>query len=192
MVEGYPRPFTEPKPAARDMVVCLVFSKPCLVWEPGGRITEVEGRAPLVLLALKRRPKWQVGMWNGPGGAAEGDEIAPVTASRELLEETGLSIESNKWRMVCSLRAPDFRVRVLAHTLPLGSIFLPTMARPDDLEPETLKWFDTDKLPESVIPDLRWLIPFALDDRFSFPEIFFRTDLKFVPSVPRTGGKETD
>jgi len=58
-------------------------------------IVDDTGRDSHVVLIKKKRPDWQVGMLNGPGGKVEfGGEQPWNAAHQELLKETGLQIEN--------------------------------------------------------------------------------------------------
>jgi 8-oxo-dGTP pyrophosphatase MutT (NUDIX family) len=52
--------------------------------------------APFVLVC-KARPAWQAGKLNFPGGKVEAGEQYAEAASREFLEETGVSIKPGVW-----------------------------------------------------------------------------------------------
>ena len=47
---------------------------------------------------IKRRPEWQKGLRNFPGGIIEDNETPEQAASRELEEETGIKVSS--WNMI--------------------------------------------------------------------------------------------
>jgi 8-oxo-dGTP pyrophosphatase MutT (NUDIX family) len=53
-------------------------------------VTPDYGYPNQVLLIEKRRPAWQAGLYNLPGGAVEEGETVHEAAVRELFEETGL------------------------------------------------------------------------------------------------------
>lgn len=48
------------------------------------------GKPRRVVLVLKKRPNWQAGHWNLPGGHIEDGESPWLAAQRELREETGI------------------------------------------------------------------------------------------------------
>lgn len=187
-VESYPT--REPK---RRMVTCLVFSKPVRCVDE--TVTELN-RAPMALLVRKTKPQWQAGLWNGPGGEANFGESSAHAATRELQEETRLDVSPSAWRHVATLDGPTFVIKLMTHTLRPGRIHL-TPPDPKDCGthgygPEFYRWYASDQLPPDIVPDLRWLVPLAFDERF-FPAAFtVRPDTRSLGGRPVIGGKETD
>ncbi len=74
-----------------------------------------EDKIPLVLL-IKRKNEPFKGMWAIPGGFLEMNEELDVGAARELYEETGLDIPSNKLQQVVAVgrRNRDPRDRIIS------------------------------------------------------------------------------
>lgn len=145
----------------------------------------------------KSEPLWQRGKWNGPGGANFFDEGNKVAMSRELREETGLEIDADEWEVVAFMRGSDFEVCVLAASLPLGALHLTPLDEAEAAKSgrEYHRWHDINKLPPDVIPDVRWLVPLALDGRFypvhcDVKPICERKNVEAAPAV--IGGRETD
>jgi 8-oxo-dGTP diphosphatase len=211
MVEGYPTlaaiPVPKPVPKPRRlMVLCLVYLHPENP-TPGNE-------AGQVLLVRKREPKWQVGKWNGPGGVVEPGELVYVAASRELLEEAGVSVKPSQWFPVASLEGEGFRVEVVNYHFPKGSLPALLAMSPEEAYTagrEWAQWFPVDHLPKvgneygeqrhpdrrgGVVYDLNWLIPFSLDGRFNVTTFDLRTDLEAALKAgalpPMVGGRETD
>ena len=116
-----------------------------------------------VLLIRKAKPEWQKGMLNGVGGTVEPGE-APIDAmQREFIEETGIYQGASKWIRLAMLGDEH----VIVH-------FFFTIITPDVMQSavrgmarakEPLELHGTLMLPKTVIPNLRWLIPLALDTR---------------------------
>jgi 8-oxo-dGTP pyrophosphatase MutT (NUDIX family) len=186
----------EEKCEMKRMVVCLVYSQPCVCGADNKvKATDAE---PLIMLVTKTRPQWQAGKLNGPGGCVQDREQFDEAASRELLEETGLEVSPSEWQCVGFHQGSSFVVAFLMTKLPLGSIHLPRQTG-EEASPafgsESWNWYPIDKLPAAVVYDLRWLIPFSLDGRF-YPAQFDVKPIcehKNVPdAVPVIGGKETD
>lgn len=109
-----------------------------------------------VVLQQKQKPEWQRNKWNGIGGHIEGQEPPGLAMVRECEEETGLLIPIEQWQEVCELSGEGFCVFVFATYSEQQGDF------ENGEEREYLCGFSPDDLPESVIPNLRWLIPMAL------------------------------
>lgn len=126
----------------------LVGSRPLIV--AGTRIV-IENDAGLVLLDLRA----DFGVWALPGGACEPDEDAAQTIMREVLEESGLTLESvtpfgfasdPHWETttfpngdVCRNFSLMFTTRAFTGT-----------PRPLDGEALDYRWYDPRGLPEMV------------------------------------------
>lgn len=132
-----------------------------------GFLFKVESGMKQVLLIHKERPDWQKGRLNGPGGKVKKDELAPAAMRREFLEEAGVDVP--EWRWFCTLRlTSQDRVH-----------FLTANAKPGDPQPftttdERVEWFDVEDVIHGLqlIPNLRWLLPMALDKDKVFGEIY--------------------
>jgi 8-oxo-dGTP diphosphatase len=111
-----------------------------------------------VLLIQKARPRWQCGKLNGIGGKIESGETALEAMHREFSEEARL--EDLSWQAVAVLRGAEFEVHFFSawcepyvfYAARAGTDEPLVTANPDDLC----------RLP--VIPNLRFLVPLALDD----------------------------
>lgn len=122
-----------------------------------------------VLLLHKLRPKWQSGRINGVGGRIEAGESALTAMRREFVEEVGIAYEN--WHEFCVFG--DFREWSIHFFWATGSI-----SHALQLTDEHPQIYPISDLPETVIPNLRWLIPMALSmqqgetaDRFEVQEI---------------------
>ena len=107
-----------------------------------------------VLLIRKRRPAWQAGRLNGVGGKVEPGETFHEAIRREFREEAGLDVAD--WQEVVVLTGPDWRghfFRAFGH---------PEAARA--VTDEALEVHPVAALPPDVIPNLRWIVPLALDE----------------------------
>ena len=65
-----------------------------------------------VLLIEKKRPDWQAGRFNLPGGKIEDGETIHQAASRKLMEETDLNSPPEMIRLMGTIKGPDFVVYV--------------------------------------------------------------------------------
>ena len=64
----------------------------------------------------KKRPEWQKGFLNLPGGKVEDDETPEVAMTREFLEETGLIV--NAWEKFGTLNGQDYIVHLMYAYVP--------------------------------------------------------------------------
>ncbi len=67
---------------------------------------------PKVLLIEKKRPAWQKGRFNLPGGHIEDDETIHMAASRELKEETDIDCPTENIRIMGTIEGSEFIVYV--------------------------------------------------------------------------------
>jgi len=112
-----------------------------------------------VVLIRKRRPKWQFGKVNGVGGHVEEGELAIEAMRREFREETGVDVEESRWTQFGVMGAYEewscdlFRTELRAGT-----------ERPESKTDEEVLVASAFSLPLEVIPNLRWIVPAALDE----------------------------
>ena len=117
---------------------------------------------PVVALVKKRKPDWQAGLWNGIGGKIEEGESAKEAMQREFEEET--KIRSFAWEHVVTLT--DKRGWVVFFFKEMDSILgiienkVPTLPLVND-SGEELAWHPINNIPENIIHNLKWLIPFC-------------------------------
>lgn len=116
-----------------------------------------------VALIRKIKPTWQAGHLNGIGGMMEEkDRGSGFGASRlnsmvrEFEEETGLETHREDWIPFHTMGSEKWQVECFrAFNMPLYELRTATE--------EEVVIVEVDKLPESVLFNLRWLIPLALD-----------------------------
>jgi 8-oxo-dGTP diphosphatase len=113
-----------------------------------------------VVLVTKARPDWQKGHQNGVGGKIEEGERAVDAMVRETEEETGLITSANDWHPVVSMK----RVSVTVEFFALCHVGAEEMVR--TTTDEVVAWYDVSSLPRTVLSNLTWMIPLAID-RFS-------------------------
>jgi len=106
-----------------------------------------------ILLIKKKRPEWQKGKLNGIGGHIEKDEMAEDAMIREFEEETGFKTDKKDWRRFCSVRGIKREYIVFFY------VYIVKEKDREEVEfyyVATLDHYD-------LIPNLKWLIPLALD-----------------------------
>lgn len=107
-----------------------------------------------VALIKKNRPEWQAGFFNGIGGKIELDENPRAAMIREFKEEAGMDIEM--WESFAVLRADDWIVYMYWANGDLSKL--------QSLTDEPVSVWEIHELTElNVIPNLRWLVPMAID-----------------------------
>lgn len=108
-----------------------------------------------VALIRKKRPEWQKGKLNGIGGKVEIDnnESFEDAMHREFKEETGADVYD--WDRFCHLRGDWGEVQFFVSNGNLHELASVT--------DEPIEIYSVTNLPENVIPNLRWLIPMAME-----------------------------
>jgi 8-oxo-dGTP diphosphatase len=113
-----------------------------------------------VALIQKTHPDWQRGKLNGVGGKIEPDETPEAAMLREWTEETHTTF--SYWKLFCTLETGRVIVYFYAGWS-LADIVFPQMPP----EEEQVSWHLTAEVMRAsldIIPNLRWLIPMALDE----------------------------
>lgn len=125
-----------------------------------------------VVLIRKTKPKWQEGLFNGVGGKIEcggkpswGVDWAekPCDAmAREFKEETGVETRGDQWKFHGTMNGEDWSVWVYSIIGPVDEV--------KTIEEEEVVVFDVESLygVEWVVPNLKWMIPFVLQDEAVF------------------------
>lgn len=110
-----------------------------------------------VALVIKKKPDWQKGKANGIGGKVEPtDKSIHHAMEREFKEETGVSIPHSDWDNYATIKGEDY----ICHFF---RAFDNVIAYVETTE-EEITTINVDALDTlSHIPNLRWLIPLALD-----------------------------
>jgi 8-oxo-dGTP diphosphatase len=110
-----------------------------------------------VVLIQKNRPDWQAGKLNGVGGKVEdSDEDTRFAMIREFFEEAGTS--TLQWKYIGNIHGADWEVNWFT-----AFCKLPVISTTD----EVVAWYrvsDVLKGKWDMIPNLKWLIPLALED----------------------------
>jgi len=115
-----------------------------------------------VVLIKKLNPKWQKGLFNGVGGKIEEGESSIEAISREFEEETGVLIDVKKWNCYINIERPNH------YYLDVYCAFSNLAFEVRTVEKEEVHIVKVDNLPSNIIPNLKWLIPLALDNQVDF------------------------
>ncbi|MDR5781828.1 NUDIX domain-containing protein [Caballeronia sp. LZ065] len=126
-----------------------------------------------VVLVSKLKPEWQHGKVNGVGGKVEPGETAADAMAREFMEEAMVASTADEWVNYVRLVRPG-SYKIDFFFMSNAQAF---SARRGDAE--EIGIFPVDALPDNVIPNLRWLIPLALD-----PGLRFDAPLEIVEAAP--------
>lgn len=118
-----------------------------------------------VVLIKKLAPEWQKGLLNGVGGKIEPGETPIDAMTREFQEETGVFIPTNEWHCYLHIDRPQ------QYELDVFFAYSDLAFQARTVEKEEIIVVEVSKLPENLVPNLKWLIPLALDKQadFSFP-----------------------
>lgn len=109
-----------------------------------------------VLLIRKISPPWQYKRFNGVGGKVEYEESMLNCMIREFREET--RIITKDWKYKGMMNSNTWAVQIF-------TIFLPKeiLLKAKGQGSEKVHLFSVDFLPPSILSNLKWLIPFCLD-----------------------------
>lgn len=111
-----------------------------------------------VALILKNRPDWQKGRYNCIGGHIEKDELPIECVVREFNEECGINTNNQDWHHIgCVNNENLYKVEVFT------AIQKDIHGHTETMTDEEVCWFAINKLPENIITNLKWLIPYALN-----------------------------
>ena len=113
-----------------------------------------------VVLMHKTRPAWQAGRVNAPGGKLLPGETPGEAARREVHEETGVDVDA--WEEFLVWDDPVYRMHAVR-------AFHPAAERARTAEDQEVFLAPVAALPASLIDNLRWLVPLALDRDLAVP-----------------------
>lgn len=129
-----------------------------------------------VAVIRKIKPDWQNGKLNGIGGKIEDTDATPHLAmKREFEEEAGIEIPPYFWKRVCILTdCRGWKVHFFKAFIP-NSFFNTILTKQKEIV-EFHLW-DVLVQREDIISNLRWLIPFCLDE-------YLKGDIEIVEETP--------
>ena len=107
-----------------------------------------------VLLIKKARPAWQSGRLNGIGGKVEPGETPEQAMIREFAEETKLEFEP--WDLFAIINTGWISIYFYR-------TFNDLIKSATSVTDEPLMVCGIEDLPPKCLPDVRWLVPLALD-----------------------------
>ncbi len=115
-----------------------------------------------VVLLEKLSPAWQKGLLNGVGGKIEDGESPIQAMVRECEEETGVFISESNWTRYAHLTKPTYFELDVFFSISDLAFSAKT------IEKEQVHLLKIDNIPNNIIPNLKWLIPLALDQSLKF------------------------
>jgi 8-oxo-dGTP diphosphatase len=110
-----------------------------------------------VALVKKNRPEWQAGLLNGIGGKIEKDEVPLDAMRREFEEETGVYVPH--WDYFLRLSGTNSVIHCFAAYDTGGWLDRVYTAEDEEI---TVYEFDVLNDPFPTVPNLRWILPMAL------------------------------
>lgn len=116
-----------------------------------------------VALIRKARPAWQAGKLNAIGGHIETGEPPEIAMSREFMEEAGLFLGTNNWHQFAILRGENGDGWAVNWFWAVNASDREIQSMTD----EQVAWYPVADIiagKEIMIPNLRWLLPLALND----------------------------
>ena len=129
-----------------------------------------------VVLIEKQQPAWQAGRLNGVGGKVEPGELPAAAMTREFNEEAGVRLSArgtgpSAWTPFCRLswRGGDGEDDAPGQVLFFHSISSMAVQEARTMEAEVIRRVPVadvltpGRVRDRCLPNLRWLIPLALD-----------------------------
>lgn len=114
--------------------------------------------ASSVVLIRKNKPEWQAGKLNGVGGAVELNEMPVAAMIREFQEEASKQTSFSDWKFFASLRTNGCEIDFfVAHGIASGI---------GSITEEYIYFVPVHEIATHpiVLPNLKWLIPLALNN----------------------------
>ena len=116
-----------------------------------------------VVLIEKRKPAWQAGLLNGVGGKIEPGETPEEAIARECAEECGVALPAHGWSLIATELAAGGIGDGRRPTLYFLKVMSARAGTAHTCEAEKILLVEPHYLPRNVIPNVRWLVPLALD-----------------------------
>ena len=113
-----------------------------------------------VLLIEKQRPDWQKGSWNGIGGHIEPEETPLQAIVREFKEETDMGSIPESWSNFLTCDYGDCIVYFFRAFAPYQWLLSAKSMTDEVVWVWTVEAVHNSSI---VIPNLKWIIPLALD-----------------------------
>jgi 8-oxo-dGTP diphosphatase len=109
-----------------------------------------------ILLINRQQHEFHSYKSNGLGGKIIIGESPTDCIIREVKEEAGIQTNESDWKFIGIINGATWKVWVFSAKIELIESFPTT-------HEGTLHWFDCKTLPDNIVPNLSWMIPFAID-----------------------------
>lgn len=136
-----------------------------------------------VLLIEKLKPVWMAGKLNGIGGTVREGEAPFEAMCLKFMEDTGRKTSAVDWRMFCTIEGIDYIVYFFKSDVMTEEEIIASFDENSVGEALTLGLCIA--MSNTIVPDLRWLIPLALDK-----DIEGCVDVKHKDSLIRSRNEE--
>jgi 8-oxo-dGTP pyrophosphatase MutT (NUDIX family) len=120
-----------------------------------------------VVLMHKTRPAWQAGRTNALGGKVDESESPVDAARREVHEEAGVVVTD--WEEFLVWHDAEYELHAMR-------AFSEAARAVRTAEDQVVVRVSVDALPATVIDNLRWLVPLALDGHVAVPIVVRSAD----------------
>jgi 8-oxo-dGTP diphosphatase len=114
--------------------------------------------AEQVLLIKKAKPDWQAGKLNGVGGKVEQRETPHAAMGREFKEETG--VDAEHWEETLLFYNDKAVVYCFRAFHPIKTLRTARLNTAISRAEEPCEVYSVKHLPNNVLPNLHWLVPF--------------------------------
>lgn len=108
-----------------------------------------------------------VGKLNGLGGRVEEGESFAGAMSREFLEEAGVGVPPEDWRPFANFSWGHGQMHCFRAREPAWWANDEGRPGPRTMEDEEVLWVDVAELPNDLAESVRWLVPLALEARYT-------------------------
>lgn len=124
----------------------------------------------VALIKKKHGPSVMINKLNAIGGKLENDETPIMAMIREFKEETGADVTA--WIHYCTLTGPDFKVYFFKAFFNITTDYGIDL---NTITDEEVDWYSVERLfkpfSSEIMPNLKWLIPLALDENVELAEV---------------------
>ena len=132
-----------------------------------------------VVLILKTHPEPQRGLLNGIGGRIDEDEPPALAMAHKFQEETGVETDAYAWSHFVTLSLPLVRVWFFRYFN--KATLWNVRTTKGELVCTKGVWADANLGKYNLVPDLRWLIPLALDRGIAPGGVIFNDSPPILP-----------
>lgn len=119
-----------------------------------------------IVLMEKQKPQWQKGKFNGIGGKANESEHPYDAMRREFKEETGVDLEREELHLFALLKFKEINLFCFR-----GFTDKIYDCRTIEAEEVLVMKVKTALASKTIIPNLKVLIPMAIDEEFEYADI---------------------